>query len=165
VRATVAAFVAVASAVGIVLLVMRWTTGSGRAPAPLGLASTPAVAPFTGYREVHAAVDGGCVRLVLADTDPLRSEGLRGVDHLGPYAGMLFAERGRSDGGFTMAGVDRPLDITWFAADGSRLDSARMSACPGRSEADCPVYRSDRAYRFALERPAGAHAASSVGPC
>jgi uncharacterized membrane protein (UPF0127 family) len=163
--ATVAAVVAVASVAGIVLLVVRWAAGDGRAPAPLGLASVPAVAPFTGYREVRAAVDGRCVRLVLADTDVLRTEGLRGVDDLGPYAGMLFAERGSSDGGFTMAGVDRPLDITWFAADGSRLDSARMAACPDRNEADCPVYRSDRAYRFALETPAGAHAASSIAAC
>ncbi len=90
---------------------------------------------------------------------------MRGAGDLGPYAGMLFAESGASDGGFTMAGVDRPLDITWFASDGTRLDAARMAACPDRGEADCPVYRSRHAYQFALERPAGAHAAASIAPC
>jgi len=161
----VAAVVATASAVVIVLLVMRWATGDGRAPTPLGLATTPAAAPFGGYREVRAAVDGRCVRLVVAGTDAEKRAGLRDVDDLGPYAGMLFAESGASDGGFTMAGVDRPLDITWFASDGARLDAARMAACPDRGEADCPVYRSRRAYRFALETPAGAHPATSITPC
>ncbi len=164
VAARVAAVVAAVCAVGIVLLVMRWATDSGRAPVPLGLVSTPAVAPFTGYREVRAAVDGRCVRLAVADTDARRSDGLRGVNDLGPYAGMLFAERGDSDAGFTMAGVDRPLDITWFAADGSPVGSARMTACHA-AEADCPVYVGAHSYRFALETPAGAHPASSIGPC
>jgi uncharacterized membrane protein (UPF0127 family) len=163
--ATLAAIVAVASSVGIVLLVIRWTDDGGRAPVPLGLETTSAVTPFTGYREVHAAVDGRCVRLLVAATDGQRRDGLRGVDELGPYAGMLFAEPGSSNDGFTMAGVDRPLDITWFAADGTRLDSARMAVCPDRAEADCPVYRSERAYRFALETPGGAHPASSIAPC
>jgi uncharacterized membrane protein (UPF0127 family) len=160
----IAAVVAVASAVVIVLLVMRWATDNGAAPVPLGLASSPAVVPFTGYREVRAAVDRRCVRLVVAATDAEKRAGLRDAADLGPYAGMLFAERGDSDGGFTMAGLDRPLDITWFAADGARVGSARMPACP-RAEADCPVYRSERAYRFALETPAGAHAAASIAPC
>jgi len=163
--ATVAAVVAVASAAVIVVLVARWATDDGRAPAPLGLKTTTAVAPFTGYREVRAAVDGRCVRLVVAGTDAEKRDGLRGADDLGPYTGMLFAESRDGNGGFTMAGVDRPLDITWFAADGTRLDSARMTACPDRGEGDCPVYRSEHAYRFALETPARAHAAGSIAPC
>jgi uncharacterized membrane protein (UPF0127 family) len=165
VSAAIASVVAVVSAVVIVVMVIRWTDGDGRAPTPLGLERSAAVAPFAGYPEVRAAVDGTCVRLVVADTDARRSDGLRGADDLGPYAGMLFAEDGDGDGAFTMAGVDRPLDITWFAADGSPLDSARMTACPDRGEADCPVYRSDRAYRFALETPGDGSPAGSIAPC
>jgi len=154
----------VVSAVVIVAMVVRWLDDDGRAPAPLGLARSAAVAPFAGSEEVRAAVDDRCVRLVLADTPALRTAGLRGAADLGPYAGMLFVEDGDSRGAFTMSGVDRPLAITWFASDGSRLDSARMAPCPDRSEADCPLYRSDRAYRLALETPGG-DPASSIGPC
>jgi uncharacterized membrane protein (UPF0127 family) len=161
----IAATVAVVSAVVIVVIVMRWTDDDGRAPTPLGLERSAAVAPFVGYSEVRAAVDGKCVRLVVADTPSLRIDGLRDADDLGPYGGMLFAEDGDSHGAFTMSGVDRPLDITWFAADGSEVDSARMAPCPDRSEADCPVYRSDTAYRFALETHRGAHPAASIAPC
>jgi uncharacterized membrane protein (UPF0127 family) len=155
----------VVSALVIVVMLVRGAGDDGRAPAPLGLERSAAVAPFAGYEEVRAAVDGTCVRLVLADTAARRTDGLRGADGLGPYAGMLFVEDGDSRGAFTMAGVDRPLVIAWFAADGSRLDSARMAACPDRSEADCPLYRSDHAYRYALETPAGASPAGSIGAC
>jgi uncharacterized membrane protein (UPF0127 family) len=164
VTAAIAAVVAVVSAVVIVVMVVRGLDDDGRAPAPLGLERAPAVAPFVGYEEVGAAVDGSCVRLVLADTPAERTDGLRGVDDLGPYAGMLFVEDGDSTGAFTMAGVDRPLAVTWFAGDGSRLDWARMAACPDRGEADCPVYRSDRAYRYALETP-GSSPAGAIAPC
>jgi uncharacterized membrane protein (UPF0127 family) len=165
VAATIAAAVAVVSAAVIVVMVVRWLNDDERrAPAPLGLARSPAAPPFAGYEEVRAALDGRCVRLVLADTPAERTDGLRGVDDLGPYAGMLFVEDGDSRGAFTMAGVDRPIAITWFAADGSRVDSARMAACPDRAEADCPLYRSDRAYRYALETLGGTPA-SSIAPC
>ena len=75
------------SAVVIVAMVVRWLDDDGRAPAPLGLARSAAVAPFAGSEEVRAAVDDRCVRLVLADTPALRTAGLRGADDLGPYAG------------------------------------------------------------------------------
>ena len=161
----VAVGVAAVSAVVIVVMVVRWATGSDRAPAPLGLPATAAVAPFAGYREVRAAVDGRCVRLVLADTPKRRADGLHGVADLGPYAGMLFAQRDDGDTAFTMSGLARPLDIAWFAADGSRIGATRMAPCPRGSRADCPEYRSRGAYRFALETPAGARLVSTIGPC
>jgi uncharacterized membrane protein (UPF0127 family) len=165
VAATIAAVIAVASAVVIVVMVARWASDDGHASAPLGLRTTAAVAPFAGYRAVRAAVDGRCVRLVVADTPQRRSDGLRDVDDLGPYAGMLFAQRGDSDGGFTMAGLTRPLDIAWFAADGARVGATRMPPCPDKTEAQCPVYRSDRSYRFAVEVPAGARPPGSIASC
>jgi uncharacterized membrane protein (UPF0127 family) len=164
VTAAIAAAVAVVSAIVIVVMVVRWLDDDDRAPVGLGLEPSAAVEPFAGYSEVRAAVDEKCVRLVVADTPVERSDGLRGADELGPYAGMLFVEDGDSRGAFTMAGVDRPLAITWFAADGSRVDSARMDPCPDRGEADCPLYRSDDEFRYALELP-GSSPASSIGPC
>jgi len=165
VAATIAAVIAVASAAVIVVMVARWASDDGHASAPLGLRKTAAGAPFAGYRAVRAAVDGRCVRLVVADTPERRSDGLRGVADLGPYAGMLFAQRGDSDGGFTMAGLMQPLDIAWFAADGKRVDATHMAPCPDKTEVQCPVYRSARPYRFALEVPAGGRPPASVAPC
>ena len=98
-------------------------------------------------------------RVVVADTPARRERGLRNFDiggagGLGPYAGMLFVQPRDSEDAFTMSGVGRPLDIAWYAADGSRIDSARMAPCPRRSAARCPLYRSRRPYRLALETPA-----------
>jgi uncharacterized membrane protein (UPF0127 family) len=166
-RSRLAAAVAVAlvSAVGSGIVVARWVSGDGRAPIPLGLRASPAGAPFAGYREVRVAIDGRCVRVVVADTRARRERGLRGVDDLRPYEGMLFAERGDSDAAFTMAGVDMPLDITWYAPAGFRLDATRMRPCPRTDATRCPVYRSQRPYRFALEAPAGALSSAPLAPC
>jgi uncharacterized membrane protein (UPF0127 family) len=163
----IAGVVALASAIGIGIIVARWVSGDdARASAPLGLHEAPAVAPFAGYREVSLAIDGGCVRVVLADTDARRERGLRGTSDLGPYAGMLFVQPGDDDVGFTMAGVRTPLDVVWFAADGARIDGARMAPCPNGTVKQCPVYRSDHPYRYALETPVGAAAMpNALGPC
>ncbi len=93
-----------------------------------------------------------------------RERGLRGVGGLGPYGGMLFSQTTDSDTAFTMAGVTTPLDVTWYSASGSELDTARMRACP-HDTARCPVYRSDATYRFALETPPGAPAPAQLVPC
>ena len=87
----------------------------------------------------------------MADTDARRERGLRGASDLGPYAGMLFVQPGDSDIAFTMAGVTDPLDIAWFAADGSRIGSAHMRPCPERG-ADCPLYRSRRTGPYRASR-------------
>jgi uncharacterized membrane protein (UPF0127 family) len=162
----IAGVVALASAIGIGIIVVRWvSSGDSRAPAPLGLHEVPAVRPFAGYREVSLAVDGGCVRVVLADTGARRERGLRGTADLGPYAGMLFVQPGENDVSFTMSGVRTPLDVAWFAADGSHVGGTRMAPCPNGDAKQCPVYRSDRPYRYALETPAGAPGPQRLTPC
>jgi uncharacterized membrane protein (UPF0127 family) len=143
----------------------HWAGRDRSARAPLGLRERTAVAPFVGYREVSAEVGGRCVRVVVADTPARRSRGLRGSDDLGPYAGMLFVQQADGDVAFTMSGVTSPLDIVWLAADGTRVSAARMRPCP-RESAACPLYRSSRRYRYALETPAGAgRSIETVAPC
>ena len=164
-RIAAAGVIALASAVGSGIIVAHWVSADASAPVPLGLTSARAGPPFSGYPEVEASVDGRCVRLAVADTPSRRAQGLRGVDDLRPYAGLLYAQRGDSDAGFTMAGTTHPLDITWYGAAGFRVDAARMWPCPSADADKCPVYRSKHPYRFALETPAGSFASGPIAPC
>jgi len=163
-RVAIAAVVAVLSAVGMGIIVARWLSNDGQTATPRGLPETAAVAPFAGYREVRVEINDRCARVVVADTEERRQRGLRGARDLGLYAGMLFVQPGDSDIAFTMSGVSDALDIAWFAADGSRVGATRMRPCP-RGGRDCPLYRSPRPYRSALETPAGTTSRVSVSPC
>jgi uncharacterized membrane protein (UPF0127 family) len=164
-RLTIAAAVALLSAIGIgVLGVALVSGGDGRAPLPFGLHTTPAVTPFAGYGETRVLVDGHCRRVVVADTAARREQGLRGSD-LGAYAAMLFVNAHDTNAAFTMAGVTAPLEISWFTAGGARTGGAHMVPCPDRDEAHCPVYRSARRYRLALETPGGSAVTTSLAPC
>ncbi|RPI22311.1 MAG: hypothetical protein EHM57_05495, partial [Actinobacteria bacterium] len=54
--------------------------------------------------------------------------------------------------GFWMKNTLLPLDIAFFAGDGSFVDRLTMEPCPGDP---CPVYRPSGPYRLAVEVPAG----------
>jgi uncharacterized protein len=85
--------------------------------------------------------------------DPTRrAQGLVGVEDLGSLRGMLFVFPEDTTSGFWMRDTPLALDIAFFAADGSLVDSFAMAPCP---DGDCPTYRPARPYRFALEVPAG----------
>jgi uncharacterized membrane protein (UPF0127 family) len=164
-RVAVAAVVALISAAGIAVMVAHWIGGGGHASPPSGLSETAAVAPFVGYREVRVAIGGRCVRVVVADTPTRRERGLRAtVGRLGPYFGMLFAQTTDGDAAFTMAGVNGPLDVAWYATDGVEVGSVRMRPCP-HDAAHCPLYRSGTPYRFALETPPGPRPPSRLARC
>jgi uncharacterized membrane protein (UPF0127 family) len=165
-RLTVAGAVALIAAIGMAVLAVRLVSGGGgRSSLPLRLRESAAVAPFTGFREAHVDLDGRCRRVVVADTTSLRQQGLRGHENLGRYAGMLFVFSGDTSAAYTMAGVTAPLEISWYAADGTRVGGAHMAACPNRDQAHCPVYRSARLYRVALETPVGSVFAGGMAPC
>jgi len=164
-RLALAATVALASAVGIGIIVAGWVGRDATGALPRGLRATAASAPFPGYREVRIRVGRTCARVVVADTDARRARGLRGTADLGPYAGMLFVLPADGHVAFTMAGVATPLAITWYATNGSRVDTAALHPCPRLGAAQCPVYLSRRAYRYALEVPAGGSAPAHLGPC
>jgi uncharacterized membrane protein (UPF0127 family) len=164
-RVAVAVAVAVISAAAIVIMVAHRLAGVGPASPPAGLHETAAVAPFVGYREVRIALNGRCVRVVVADTRTRRERGLRGtVGRLGPYGGMLFAQATDGDSAFTMAAVTGPLDVAWYAANGTEIGAVRMRPCP-HDTAQCPRYRNGAPYRFALEIPAGARTPTRLVRC
>jgi len=140
-------------------------TGPGAALAAVVAAGAPAAAPFAGLTEVRLAVGGPCRRLVVADSDGERGEGLRGRSTAAPYAGMLFAYRADVERRFTMAGVPAPLDIDFYDAAGRRLAGQRMEACQDGDDESCPVYPSGTPFRYALETPAGAGGAATLAPC
>jgi uncharacterized membrane protein (UPF0127 family) len=129
--------------------------------------SVPAQAPFKGLRAVKAAVGyDHCLRLVVADTEAERVAGLRGhAGDLGPYDGMLFVFQGPTDAAFTMAGVADPLDIAFFGQDGTRNSTKAMPPCPAKAETECPVYRADGPYVFALETKPGQLPSGPITAC
>ena len=129
--------------------------------------AVPAVAPFEGLSEVHAAIGyDRCLRLVVADSEDERVAGLR--DHsgdLGPYDGMLFVFPGPSQSSFTMSGVDDPLDIAFFDQNGARNATRAMKPCPEKAENACPAYAADGQYVFAVETKKGELPSGPIAAC
>jgi uncharacterized membrane protein (UPF0127 family) len=159
----IAAAVAIVALIGmIVLLARRDDDDSAAVPFT---DTTPAEAPFDAFREARVALGERCLRVLVAADDAQRSRGLRDVEALGPYDGMLFVFPADTDARFTMARTPLPLDITWFAAGGAPVDHTTMEPCPETDDASCPAYASDERYRYALERPAGAPGAGALGQC
>ena len=95
--------------------------------------------------------------LAIADSPALRSQGLMGVTDLGDLDGMLFYWRHEASGGFWMKDTLVPLDIVWFAEDGSYAGRASMVPCPPEAGNDCPLYTpdGDPDYRYAIEARPG----------
>jgi uncharacterized membrane protein (UPF0127 family) len=55
-----------------------------------------------------------------------------------------------------MSDVAAPLDIGFFRADGARDSSRAMAPCPDKAQTECPVYRPDGPFTYAVEtRPGG----------
>jgi uncharacterized membrane protein (UPF0127 family) len=97
-------------------------------------------------------VGGEDWQVAVADTADLRRQGLREVDDLGDVDGMLFEFDRETTAAFTMRDTLIPLDIAFFAIDGSLVDRLSMVPC---TEEPCPTYRSSGPYRFAVETSAG----------
>jgi uncharacterized protein len=165
-RRAAAAVVAVCALVGLVLLVLHVRSGeNGTGGLPFATA-IPAAAPFDAFSEARVAVGTKCLRVLVASTPGQRTQGLRGVTALGPYAGMLFVNAVDTNARYTMAGTPMPLAITFFDGRGRRVDGTEMTPCPNGSDATCPEYASAKRYRYALERPASvAPVAGALGAC
>ncbi len=126
---------------------------------------TPAEAPFEGLGELEIAVGDRCLRVAVADSTDERVDGLRDRTDLGPYDGMLFVFQGPTESGFTMSGVTDPLEIAFYAADGSRTSGRVMAACPEKAETECPVYGADGPYEYAIETRVGQLPSGAVTAC
>ena len=101
----------------------------------------------------------------MADSFDERVAGLRDRTDLGPYDGMLFVFQGPSDSAFTMSGVTVPLEIAFFGSDGARNSSTLMKPCPDQAENECPVYRADGPYQYAVETLKGQLPPGPVTAC
>ena len=108
-------------------------------------------APFAGLTAGTITVGGKPLRVVVADNEDERVQGLRQKSDATPYDGMLFVFP--SDGlvSFTMATVPDALEIVFFDATGRVVDRLRMEPCPDGSDATCPVYTPKGPFRYALE--------------
>jgi len=162
-RKAVAAVVVLCSLAGLVFLVARVRGGENGTGALAFASTTPAVAPFSDFSEARVAVGGDCLRVLVASTPDQRTQGLRGVTSLGPYAGMLFVNAVDTTARYTMAGTPMPLAITFFDSHGRPVDSTQMTPCPNGTDATCPEYASDGRYRYSLERPASAGSVNATG--
>jgi hypothetical protein len=97
-------------------------------------------------------VDGEELFVAIADTPALRQQGLMFVEDLGDLDGMLFIFEQDGSGGFWMKNTLIPLDIAYFDSAGTFVDGFLMEPC---TTEDCPSYRPNGSYRYALEMAAG----------
>jgi uncharacterized membrane protein (UPF0127 family) len=156
----------VCTLVGLVVLVVHARAGDDGTGELRFATTTVAAAPFDAFSEARVAVGGDCRRVLVASTPAQRTQGLRAVTALGPYAGMLFVNATETNARYTMAGTPMPLAITFFDAAGRPVDRTEMTPCPNGTDATCPEYASRKRYRYALERPATAPPLSgSLGGC
>jgi uncharacterized membrane protein (UPF0127 family) len=158
-----------AGGVGIVVVVVLLTRDDGRSAStpvssPLVIATLPASAPFVGLTETRLGVGGRCLRVVVADDQTERVEGLRQRRDLGPYDGMLFVFDSPTETGFTMSTVPVPLDIGFYSADGAPVSRRRMKPCP-HAEAECPVYEGGAPFDDALETLGGKLPSGALSGC
>jgi uncharacterized membrane protein (UPF0127 family) len=121
---------------------------------PPTISPTTSTALFPGLTEAQLLSGEGMLRVVIADDEAERRQGLRGRSDLGPFDGMLFVFPESAEAGFTMSTVPIALDIGFYDAQLRRVGDRRMEACAG-SESECPTYRSPAPFVYALETPAG----------
>jgi len=107
---------------------------------------------FGSFPVSTVTVGGEAWRVAVADTRELRVQGLRGVTDLGDVDGMLFEFEQTTTSGFTMRDTLIPLDIAFFAADGSLVDRLSMVPCDAVA---CPSYQAAGPFLWALETAAG----------
>ena len=170
-RALVFTLLAVATVAVVALAVVLLRSGggsgsNGSSALSAGIAhQVPASAPFEGLGELNVGIGGRCLRLAVADSLAERVAGLRGHADLGPYDGMLFVFPSPTETSFTMAGVTVPLQIGFYAPDGSRTNALLMRPCPHKAESQCPVYSADGPFLYAVETPKGALPTGPLTTC
>jgi uncharacterized membrane protein (UPF0127 family) len=160
----------VAGAIGIgVAVVAAMDNGSdddatSDSSARLRFPTRVAGAPFAGATETRLALGGRCLRLVVADDQAERTQGLRQRDSLGAYDGMLFVFEQPVSAPFTMSNVPVPLDIGFYRASGAPVSRRRMTPCP-RADAECPSYTADAPFVYAVETLRGELPSDALTTC
>ena len=95
------------------------------------------------------------VTVWVADSAAERGRGLMGKTDLGDIAGMLFVFESAGVPVFFMWQTPIPLDIAFFAADGTFVSSASMEPCLQPPPEACPTYAPTAPSLLALELPSG----------
>ena len=108
-------------------------------------------APFAGLTAGTITVGGKQLRVVVADAEDERVQGLRQKADASPYDGMLFVFSADGLVSFTMATVPDALEIVFFDAGGRVVDRLHMAPCADGSDATCPAYTPKGPFRYALE--------------
>lgn len=117
------------------------------------MACAPPPAGLEGFETAEIEVGEASLTVSVAETSSQRSQGLRDVENLPDgLDGMLFVFAETRTASFGMRDTTIPLDIWWFDADGSLIDSTEMEPC---SVSSCPTYPSPGEVAWALETPMG----------
>lgn len=163
-RAGVGLLVAVAVTPMVLTLSACDSTGVDRAnststSSTASTSSTSSVASTTTttgvvFGETTIVVGEQRLRVQVADTQAERALGLMYRETLDSYDGMLFIFEDDSIAGFTMSRTIIPLTIGFYEADGDRVTKLDMTPCDDEPRS-CPVYKSARPYRYALEVASG----------
>ncbi len=127
-------------------------------------AATPATSPFVELTATELGIGNACVKVLIADDEAERVDGLRGRSDLGPYDAMLFVFPADSGSAFTMSGVPVTLEIGFYAADGTPVSRTTMRPC-AEIEARCPIYEADGVYRYAVETLRGGLGPGTLSGC
>jgi len=149
---------------GAILSMLAACGGSTAGPSTTpGSATTPSVTttasgnPLDTFQQTVVYVSGEPWTVAVADTAPLRAQGLMGVTDLGGLDGMFFVYDEDTDSGFWMKDTLMPLDIAFFTASGAFVDLISMTPC---TVYPCEVYRPSGTYRYAIEAPPGSFTGS-----
>lgn len=89
--------------------------------------------------------------VAVADSAAERAQGLMGLADLGDLDGMLFVWPDLTSSTFWMKDTLLPLDIAFFAPDGSWVDNFTMAPCAAGDE--CENYSAASPYIYAIEVP------------
>lgn len=147
----------------VVLVSVIAACGGSGAPDPTAIDPASSDAPTTvlglvvpgqleGLAVTSLTVGERELVVAVADTSALRSVGLMFISDLDDLDGMVFVYPSDTDTTFHMENTLIPLDIAWFAADGSFVSKTTMAPCDSD---DCPSYAAEARYRYAIEVPAG----------
>lgn len=141
-------------AVGVLLAEPDPATTTTTAPPVVGPTETTAAAahPLDAFEHRTIEVSGDEWEVAVADERDERAQGLMGVTDLGGLDGMLFVWEADVASAFVMRDTLIPLDIAFFAADGTLVDLLSMNPCTAEP---CERYQASGPYRYALEAPTG----------
>lgn len=110
---------------------------------------------FFHKNTANLQINGRKFKVLIADTDQLRFQGLSNRTSLGSFAGMYFKFDGRGINRMVMRDMDFPLDMVWV--DGTKItDIAHdLPLEPGIAERDLTIYSNTVPGTAVIEFPAG----------